>query len=345
MPSVVNPKGRKRRLQAILETWGPDARAIFVSHNQTHEFPQGVHLTLSDNKTPRDPYSYPQTLVVPEHINEAAGVPRLYHTIQTIFEKVNPDFTFFVNDHTFVIPEHLCTFLEGQDPAQDMYAGHALRNQKDVFNSGASGYVLSRETMKKLINTWEHHRIQKENNLDYDDSCWVGSDASAWLQGNPGLVTVKCLQSLGIRAIDTRAAKKYHRFHAFSLTRTVSGKVDQWYNNKHMEMDTHDGFDESYNTLLPGEDCCAEDSVSFHYVEAAECQALYAARQALMDFPEMPDAELEAILIQTWPRGKEVGFYSAPLPAPDDSENWNPLVKTIRKISRPVSQSQSAECY
>ena len=71
------------------------------------------------------------------------GLQRLYKTIRTVFEKVNPDFAFFVNDHTFVIPEHLCTYLEHRDPVDDLYAGHALNNgtEEDVYNSGPAGYL------------------------------------------------------------------------------------------------------------------------------------------------------------------------------------------------------------
>ena len=110
-----------------------------------------------------------------------------------------------------------------------MYHGHALKNGEDVFNSGASGYILSRETMKKLVHEW-----------DVENPTCTGKNADKWLQGNPGLLTTKCLKEvLNVEAIDTRAwsqsanAKKYHRFHAFPLTRTVSGDVDKWYLNKH----------------------------------------------------------------------------------------------------------------
>lgn len=107
MPSVVNPKGRARRLKAIQDTWGPGARSIFVVHNVT-EFPDAAHAIISEDSSPEDPYSYPQLLLLPNDMSVEDGLPRLFYTIRTIFEKVNPDFAFFVNDHTFVIPEHLC---------------------------------------------------------------------------------------------------------------------------------------------------------------------------------------------------------------------------------------------
>lgn len=222
MPSVVNPKGRKRRLDSIFESWGPAARAVYVVHNVS-EFPQGHHAVIGEESDPEDAYSYPQLLLVPPSIGFDDGVPRLNYVIRVVHERINPDFAFFVNDHTFVIPEHLCKYLEHRNPAMDMYEGHAMKNQEDVFNSGAAGYILSRETMKKLIQKWNEE----------DPTCVV-KNGNKWLQGNPGLVTTKCLkQALGIEAVDTRNHAKSHRFHAFPLTRMVTGKVDEWYKKKH----------------------------------------------------------------------------------------------------------------
>lgn len=222
MPSVVNPKGRQRRLNSIFETWGPAARAVYVVHNVS-DFPQGHHAVLGEDSNPEDPYSYPQLLLVPPSISFEDGLPRLNYAIRAVYERINPDFAFFVNDHTYVIPEHLCKYLEHRHPSDDMYDGHAMKNQQDVFNSGAAGYILSRETMRKLVRQW-----------DIEDEKCVVKNGNKWLQGNPGLVTTKCLkEALKINAVDTRQHGRWHRFHAFPITRLVTGAVDEWYKKKH----------------------------------------------------------------------------------------------------------------
>jgi len=220
MPSVVNPKGRTKRLDSIQETWGASARAVYVVHNVS-EYPVASHAVISEDRTPEDPYSYPQLMLIPESIGSDDGVARLIHTIQTVFEKINPDFAFFVNDHTYVIPEHLCKYLEHKRPYEDMYHGHAMKNEDIAFNSGAAGYILSRKTMEKLVDKWKH-------------GVCTGKTASKWLQGNPGLLTTTCMkEELGVVPVDTRHNEKYHRFHAFPLNRVVTGNVDEWYKNKH----------------------------------------------------------------------------------------------------------------
>jgi len=237
MPSVVNPDGRQKRLNSIFETWGPSARAVYVVHNVS-EFPQGHHAVLGENSSPEDPYSYPQLLLVPPSISFNEGLPRLNFVLRAVFERINPDFAFFVNDHTYVIPEHLCKYLEHRHASEEMYDGHAMKNNADVFNSGAAGYILSRETMHKLIRRW-----------DAEDEKCVVKDGNKWLQGNPGLVTSKCLKALSIEAVDTRQHGKWHRFHAFPITRMVSGAVDEWYKTKHEVSEQQSGVDLHLNSL------------------------------------------------------------------------------------------------
>lgn len=325
LPSVLKPEGKSRRLRSISDTWGPGSRAIYVVHNET-EYP-GASVITKDSRHG----AYPQLLLVPPEIDPEQGVPRLNHVIRTIHKIIDPDFALFVNDHTFVIPEHLCHYLSEKDSQQDMYAGHALKNDEYAFNSGAAGYLLSRKTMAKLVKAWG----------DRDPKC-VLTKADAWLQGNPGLVTAKCLKdSLNVSVEDTREDKRLHRFHAFGLVRMVVGKVDQWYINKHQDLKRIAGFDENYETLLFGVDCCSEDTISFHYVENLEARALFNARHGLLENPDMTDHDLKAMMIRDWPTSKEeLGFYSHRLPDEKGNE-WELLLTVMRKIS---FRSKQVEC-
>lgn len=102
------------------------------------------------------------------------------------------------------------------------------------------------------------------------------------------------------------------------------------------------GTDESYNTLLDGADCCAQDTISFHYVEYVEQRALFATREALLRHPKMTDHELKSFMIKEWPSAqKEVGGYSRGLPKDSDEGNWDSLLKVMRAIS---SRHTQREC-
>ena len=101
-------------------------------------------------------------------------------------------------------------------------------------------------------------------------------------------------------------------------------------------------FPPSYNTLLTGEDCCAEDTISFHYVEFMESRALFATREALLENPHLSDHEVKSLMIAEWPRDfKEVGGYSRGLPKESDNTSWRPLLKAVRKMS---SRHTQREC-
>lgn len=334
MPSVVNPKGRSDRLHAIHDTWGPYARAVYVLHSMS-EFAKASHLTIGEHHHPWDKYSYPQNLLLPNRIGLDDGVERLMYTIRTIYNRINPEFAFFVNDHTYVISSHLCRYLDDLNPRDDIYAGHALKNDKLVFNSGAAGYILSRGTMRKLIERWD----AKDPNCIVDPST---STNFKWLQGNPGLLTVSCLSSIGVFATDTRDGS-YHRFHAFPLTRVVSGQVDKWYERKHeMDPTIHKGFDQTYKTLLKGPNCCSADSISFHYVEEKENRALFTIRHVVLNSRHISDNDLRELIQRNWPKTKaEIGAYSHPLPKDDDTQGWSDFISTIRKIS---TRDQQGDC-
>lgn len=333
MPSVVNAGGQTKRLENIARTWGPSSRAIYVVHS-AEEYPEGKGRVVESgvphggggggNGGP----SFPRLLMVPESIPPDKGVQRLQHVVRTIRGGIDPDFAFFVNDHTFVIPEHLCSYLSRRDPDTDLYAGHALKGSKEVaFNSGAAGYILSRKTMDKLIKKWD----------EKNETC-TAEHASKWIQGNPGLVSAQCLDlAIGTHVFDTRDAVTHaHRFHAFGLVRTVTGKVDQWYLDKHQKLDEVMGVDaEHHHAPLSGAACCTPDTISFHYVEAAENLALDETRKRLASKPDMTDEELRAVMLELWPKEKKaIGYYAHGLPPGEDiTEVWKDLLEVVRKIT------------
>lgn len=341
MPSVVNPKDQAKRLKAIANTWGPAARAVFVVHDNSelHDFP-----TLSDISSAINHPSFPIILQIPPSIPEDQGVQRLQYvirTISTVFQ--SSEFAFFVNDHTFVIPEKLGLFLSQLDPSQQIYAGHALKDKKNdfAFNSGAAGYVLSRTTIHNLLLKFD----------EKDPQC-VPPSGNNWLNGNPGLVTAQCLyHALGVSTMDTRQSldtesNQYggHQFHAYGIVRTATADVDNWYRNKHEGFSSgklgiafSSGYDQS---IVGGGACCSSNTISFHYVESYETLALYAIRKEihekqLLSQAQITDNELKKLIQQKWPDNDSngwVGGYAKPLPKDTETQKWTMFLGGFRKI-------------
>jgi hypothetical protein len=307
-----------------------------VVHNATTDFPAAAHAVWSaSGATPVDKYAYPQLLEVPSHIHPSDGWERLKYIIRTVRQNIDPDFAFFVNDHTFVIPPHVCAYLEDRDPSQDLYAGRTLANAEHVlFNSGAAGYILSRHTMERLLNAWDSYQARCDIDPNHKNPHKI-----KWYNENPGLVTAQCLAALNVAPVDTRnPIDKAHRFHAFPLTRVVAGKVDDWYRQKHQNVVESpvgkDIFGSNYASLAVGPACCAADTLSFHYVNPAEGSALLAVRQALLQHGTLPDEALMSLMHAEWPHTADaLGAYSRGLPPNDDSAAWRDLLATLRKIS------------
>ena len=383
LPSVVNPNGRSKRLHSIEQTWGSDANAIFVIHDlneyninnsnnhsnnnsnnnnnsnsreEDEEFSNNHHHHNEPNHQQQQQESsssststtFPQTLYVPPSIATVdQGVPRLHYVMEQIYNVYNPDYIFFVNDHTFVIPQHICTFLKqqynnnssggGGSRSSDksdfhLYAGHALKPKgtKYAFNSGAAGYFLSRATMKFLIDS--------SNSSSSTIKECKGSERK-WFQGNPGLVTANCLKEvLDLDPIDTRDEYGRFLFHAYGLIRTVKGDFDSWYTNKHSTLKEIWGEDKKFNyEVKKGKECCSTDTISFHYVEFAETIALYKTFQKIIDVggsANISNDDLQKFLIDTWPSDKkDIGGYSHNLPPLSKKDIWDDLLYVIKNIA------------
>jgi len=327
IPSVVNPKGRSKRLNSIASTWGPSTKAIFIIHS-SDEYDEPIA------QKNRQANQFPQTLIVPESVATVdEGVPRLQYVIQQVVETYNPDFAFFVNDHTFVIPEHACDFIQQYKPDEHLYVGHALigGNDKLSFNSGASGYFLSRKTMNELISSWED-----------EESIYSGKGASKWFQGNPGLITAKCMKdTMNLLPLDTRDDNGRHVFHPYGLVRTVMGKFDKWFVNKHQNLDLIFGKDSRFSHL-PRQDknCCASNTISFHYVEYLESIALYQTLKSLQNNTITTDLSLKQFMTKNWPTNP--GGYSHKLPGSND-EIWEEILHVVKDIA-PLTDSIYSRC-
>jgi hypothetical protein len=335
IPSVVDVQHRSRRLDAIVDTWAQEARALLVVHDLTEEYPTAAATRVWNYSTesttlipPVDTRNFPQILQLPSNITANHGFDRLEFALRHVYEKHVADYVFLVNDHSFVISHHLCRYLrqKSKKASDDLYAGHAMKHPSGlIFHTGAAGYIMSRHTMHRLIQVW--------NDKTHQQHCRPTSD---FLQTNPDLVIADCLQTvLHVSALDTR--DRGHVFHTYGLVRTATSQVDDWFWQVHRRFgnDTP-GFDDSYqHSVRAGGECCSSESISFHYVEYAEARALHSILHSLLQNP-LDDWELQQALRRRWPT-KDLGGYSKPLPEGDSVKQ---VLEVLRKIAMP-STSQN----
>lgn len=175
------------------------------------------------------------------------------------------DWFFIGGDDMFVLPNNLRTYLaslaykDGKaDPRKkEYYVGrrfHNLQMERTFkmkrkfprsgtlyFNTGGAGYALSHATLRKYLTV-----------ADDAEHCSSHETTSA-----EDVMMAKCLYHLGITVTDSRDLHSRERFHMFMPGRLYNWNIKQknWYFN--------------FNPwgLKNQADCCAPDSVSFHYAK------------------------------------------------------------------------------
>jgi len=163
------------------------------------------------------------------------------------------DWFFIGGDDLFVLPHNLKTYLaslahkDGTDPKTKEYFVGRRFNEGSYFNSGGAGYTLSRATLRKFLANMEdaQHCAAKQRTSMED------------------VMIARCLSHLGIHFTDTRDARGRERFHPFA-----PGKHLHWTPPKPGERDWYEDYNKEWG-ILEGKDCCAPDSVSFHYIKKA----------------------------------------------------------------------------
>ncbi|KAL7543645.1 hypothetical protein ACHAXR_013065 [Thalassiosira sp. AJA248-18] len=224
------------RIRAIRETWAGGCDGF---------------LAFSTKSDPRLP------AIALEHIGPES-YDNMWQKVRSIWKFVGMhyleqfDWFYIGGDDMFVLPNNLRTYLaslaykDGSDPrSKDYYVG---RRQKSgtYFNTGGAGYALSQATLRKLLTI-----------IDDDVNCHANETTAT-----EDVMVGNCLNYLGIGLTDTRDANARERFHYFSPGTSFHFDKKASRGNK--------GFYREFSKewgMKNGPDCCAPDSVSFHYVK------------------------------------------------------------------------------
>lgn len=160
------------------------------------------------------------------------------------------DWFFQGGDDLFVLPQNLRNYLRTLDDPQhqDHFVGRRFKGygNNNYFNSGGSGYALSRATLRKYVTQ------------GWNDPACIPTRKTAM----EDVMIAQCFRTLfNISLTDTRDDQGRERFHPFA-----PGTHYHW---QPPQLGSKDWYAD-YNTEWPpklGKDCCAPDSVSFHYIK------------------------------------------------------------------------------
>lgn len=138
--------------------------------------------------------------------------------LQQVYENYGNDYDWFLkaDDDTWIFMENLRYFLYSYSPEMPIYFGCKLKSFIDQGYMSGSGYVLSREAVRRF----------NEEALPDGYKCWNGTE------GNEDVEIGKCLANVGVLAGDSRDDQNRSRFLPFppdGLIRSLFGA--SWLDN------------------------------------------------------------------------------------------------------------------
>ena len=116
---------------------------------------------------------------------------------------------------TFIFVDHLKYFLKDKNYSKPITYGLEFYypRLKLLYNSGGAGYILSKEALQRFgadFSKKESHCINS-NNTSFED-----------------VDVALCLRDLGVFPGKTIDEYGSERFHAFSISDTIKGRLPNW---------------------------------------------------------------------------------------------------------------------
>jgi Fringe-like len=178
---LTQPINHKTKAQAVKDTWGKRCnKLVFIST----ELDENLDILLV-NMTEDRRYLWDKTK----------------QGLQHIYKNYGSDYDWYLkaDDDTWIFMENLRYFLYSYSPEYPIYFGCKLKRYVEQGYMSGSGYVLSKEAVKRF----------NEQALADDYKCWNGTE------GNEDVEVGKCLANVGVLAGDSRDDLNRHRFNPF----------------------------------------------------------------------------------------------------------------------------------
>jgi hypothetical protein len=277
-PSDVTGSRRGEQLQAISNTWGNELKDISKKNVD-------VKTMLVVTKEEKEHYKtnmpailefFENVLVIPPALVKKlqGGIwlgkvdmgPLFVHMSwileQILAQEGGHDWVFLASDQTYVFPHNLYCFLSQLDPSAPLHTGEMLkadyRAEGTDFVSVAAGWAFSMAFLKLFTSN--------------ETSCKAGSE---WEEINWAVAFGRCIaeadalkDSFHDERLQLGVLQEAHRFNAFGPSTLVKGKTHSWFQQYHKKY---------YGVLPPvGLDCCAADTITFHYVNNEDMENIFA---------------------------------------------------------------------
>ncbi|XP_059060281.1 glycoprotein-N-acetylgalactosamine 3-beta-galactosyltransferase 1-like [Achroia grisella] len=224
---MTQPNNHEKKAKHVKATWGKRCnKLIFMSSTEDPALP---------------------SIKLPVHEGRDYLWAKTKEAFRYVYEHHRRDADWFLkaDDDTYVVMENLRYMLADYDTNEPIYFGCRFKPfTPQGYMSGGAGYVLSREALDRFVN----------KALPSPHLC-KASD-----HGAEDAEMGKCLDKIGVKAMDSRDTLQRGRFFPFVPRDHLFPNKDKgfWY------------WQYIYYPSDEGLDCCSDHAVSFHYVSPEE---------------------------------------------------------------------------
>lgn len=221
---MTGPKNHDTKAKHVAATWGKRCDILLFMSSQGDPTLPAIALNVSEGRN----QLWAKTkaafkFAYEHHLNDA-------------------DFFMKADDDTYVVVENLRYMLLPYNASEPIYFGCRFKPfVKQGYMSGGAGYVLSREAVRRFV----EKGIANKTNCRQDGG------------GAEDVEIGKCLEKIGVKAMDSRDKLGRGRFFPFVPEHhLIPNHVPKsfWY------------WKYIYYPSKEGIDCCSDTAVSFHYV-------------------------------------------------------------------------------
>ena len=259
---LTNDKQIENRAIPVYKTWAKKCdKSLFVFNAKNFsnilKTEEGKHLFQNENDVLNLPIMH---LNVNESKNEM-GI-KVLKLIQKVYSKYKSEFKWFLltDDDTFIFVDNLYKFISKKSYNDPLTYGYNFKTVVPIgFHSGGAGILLPLESLKRIS--------ESINNGICFNKMEIYGDITLGYCSYYRLVLIFILISTTIILFSSNVAMGNsldelgrERFHFDAFPAHYKGTLPDW------------ATEYSSNGIKSGEDCCSDETISFHYTSTEQMQ-------------------------------------------------------------------------